>query len=626
MTGPLRPRRLLALPLAAILVAGTAVAPAAIAAASTDASACVRTADPALSVARHWDEAILDGIRRALPAPTVHARNLFHLSAAMYDAWAAWDPTAQGWLVDVAGDLPAGMDVTAAQEEAIGHAAWRILAHRYRFANGGEESLAEFDALAAALCLDPADAEDPARPAALGARIADAYIAFGLTDGANEEIGYQDPSYLPKNRPLIVKRPGARMKAPDRWQPLALDEQVSQNGVPIPEGVQTFIGPHWGGVISFALPVGTPAWRMVEGTPPRLRRGTVTPEYRAAAVAVIRRARELDPQKSPRIDTSPGAIGNNDLGTYNGRGWSVNPVTGMPYAPRMAPLGDWARALAEYWADGPRSETPPGHWNVLANRLADSDGFVHRMGPDAPVLDRLAFDVQLYFTLNGGLHDAAIAAWGAKGRWDSARPISMIRWMASRGQSSRPDLAGYDPDGLPLVDGLIEPITVESSAPGERHAALRRHIGEVAIRTWRGAPKDIETQSAGVGWILATRWTPYAEATFVTPSFAGYVSGHSTFSRAGAEILTRIGGTPFVPGGLMEDVITDLRIEAGPSEPVHIQWASWYDAADLAGISRLYSGFHIPADDLDGRVAGARCGILAWDRAQRYIGGSADPA
>ena len=33
---------------------------------------------PEWSVARRWDEATLDAIRRALPAPTVHARNLFH--------------------------------------------------------------------------------------------------------------------------------------------------------------------------------------------------------------------------------------------------------------------------------------------------------------------------------------------------------------------------------------------------------------------------------------------------------------------------------------------------------------------------------------------------------------------
>ena len=170
-----------------------------------------------------------------------------------------------------------------------------------------------------------------------------------------------------------------------------------------------------------------------------------------------------------------------------------------------------------------------------------------------------------------------------------------------------------------------ELITPESSAPGSRHVRLAGHVGEVAIRAWRGAPDDPETEASGVGWILGTRWTPYAESTFVTPSFPGYVSGHSTFSRAAAEVLVRLTGSAFFPGGLFRwtKPAGDLRIEAGPTVDVPIEAASFYDAADLAGVSRLYSGFHIMADDLDGRVAGSTCGIAAWDLAQTYVKGTA---
>ena len=42
-----------------------------------------------LSVARQWDEELLEAIRNDLARPTVHARNLFHVSVAMWDAWAA---------------------------------------------------------------------------------------------------------------------------------------------------------------------------------------------------------------------------------------------------------------------------------------------------------------------------------------------------------------------------------------------------------------------------------------------------------------------------------------------------------------------------------------------------------
>ena len=47
------------------------------------------------SVARLWNEALLGAIRKDLARPTVHARNLFHMSAAMYDAWAVYSDSAR---------------------------------------------------------------------------------------------------------------------------------------------------------------------------------------------------------------------------------------------------------------------------------------------------------------------------------------------------------------------------------------------------------------------------------------------------------------------------------------------------------------------------------------------------
>jgi hypothetical protein len=178
---------------------------------------------------------------------------------------------------------------------------------------------------------------------------------------------------------------------------------------------------------------------------------------------------------------------------------------------------------------------------------------------------------------------------------------------------------------LPLVDGLVEVITEESSAPGERHAHLAEHIGEIAIRAWMGNPEDPQRELGGVGWIRAVEWVPYQRATFVTPAFPSYVSGHSTFSRAAAEVLTALTGSAYVPGGLAGWTIPagDLDFELGPSRDVELQWASYFDAADQAGRSRIYGGIHISADDLDGRLTGAQCGKEAWALAQRYYDGSA---
>jgi hypothetical protein len=576
------------------------------------------------SVARVWDETLLQLIREVIPAPTVHARNLFHTSAAMWDAWAAYDPTAEGYFVD---EKLTADDVPAAREAAISFAAYRLLTWRYGTVSDLDTAAEELDAVMASLCYDTSfESTDGDSPAALGNRIAAAVIEAGADDGALENERYVDASYRPVNEPLIVDEPGTVMTDPNAWQPLSLGQQIAQNGLPIPGKVQTFIGPHWGYVTPFALPPSPDGLPIDPGPPPRLGDPATDEAFKQSAVDVLRYSSELDATDGVELDASPGAIGANTLGTNDGDGHDVNPATGEPYESNMVARGDFRRVVAEYWADGPESETPPGHWNLIANQVQDSPGFERRIGGTGPVVDPLEWDVKTYLALNGAVHDAAIAAWGLKGHYDSVRPISMIRYMGGKGQSSDPTGPSYDPEGLPLEPGLIEVITEESSRPGERHAELADHVGEIAVRAWRGFPDDPENETSGVGWIRAVDWVPYQRSGFVSPAFAGYVSGHSTFSRAAAEVLTAMTGSEYFPGG--EFVWTtkqgDLLHEEGPTEDITIEWATYDDAADQAGISRLFMGIHVEADDFEGRRVGAEVGRLAWEHALTYFDGTAE--
>ena len=108
---------------------------------------------------------------------------------------------------------------------------------------------------------------------------------------------------------------------------------------------------------------------------------------------------------------------------------------------------------------------------------------------------------------------------------------------------------------------------------------------------------------------------------FAAP-FAAYVSGHSAFSRASAEVLAAFSGSEYFPGGLGEWTIPadSFEFEAGPQSDILLQWATYADASDQAGISRLYGGIHVRADDLGGRVMGAQIGSAAWAEVQRYFG------
>jgi hypothetical protein len=596
------------------------------------------------SVARWWNEALLDGIRRDTPNPPVHARNLYHLSAALWDAF--WAYETGGWSTAAPmfhrenPPLPAAEAArVAAQREAMSHAAQRIILARFAKSPGASSTQEGARWLMKSLGYDPANTSTAGdSPAAVGNRIGQAILDTTRLDGANDANGYADATgYVSVNEPLVVGYPGTSMTDPNRWQPLSLAFSVTQNGIVLPSGLQRFVGVNARLTEPFALAKPTRDTIALDpGPPPRLG-GDGSARLVEEVVDVISRSSMLDPADGVEIDISPGASGNRRLGTNEAKGRARNPVTGAPYAPNKLLRGDYARILAEYWADGPDSETPPGHWNVIFNKVSDHPALTRRYGGVGPELSRLEWDVRGYLALNGAMHDAACAAWTIKHVYDSARPISLIRHMGGLGQSSDPTGPRYHSLGLPLTPGLIEITTAESVAPGGRHASLVEQregygdlVGKIVLRTWRGNPADAANQVGGVGWVFADRWVPYQRDTFVTPAFPGYISGHSTFSRTAAEVLTLLTGSPFFPGGLGTQTFPRdqfLAFEKGPSRDVALQWATYYDAADEAGLSRLFGGIHISADDLTGRRLGARIGLEAFRRAHALrwaVDGKAD--
>ena len=242
-----------------------------------------------------------------------------------------------------------------------------------------------------------------------------------------------------------------------------------------------------------------------------------------------------------------------------------------------------------------------------------------RIGGTGLVVDRLEWDIKLYFTLNAALHDAACAAWAVKRYYNGWRPISAIRHCGGLGQSSDPGLPSYHTNGLPLVTNLIELVTVDSVNSG-RHAGLTP--GKIAVFSWPGQPEFPDTETSGVRWVHADVWMTYQKKTFVTPAFPGYISGHSTFSRSAAEAMTGITGSKWFPHGLGTYTLPSLVNEAGPTQPVTLQWASYYDAADQVGLSRIWGGIHPPVDDFAGRRVGFQVGTNAWALARKFFDGS----
>ncbi|MDC6366906.1 MULTISPECIES: FG-GAP-like repeat-containing protein [Flavobacteriaceae] len=618
------------------------------------------------TVARQWNEALLNAIRWDYARPTVHARNLFHSSVAMYDAWAILNDEAEtvflgktfaGYSCGFNGiNIPENTNEAA--EEIMSYAMYRLILHRFANSPGSTATLQVVNNLFSTLGHDPYYANtdySEGSYAALGNYLAEQLIAFGLQDGSNESNEYGNQFYTPTNDPLELEvyEENFDLNDPNRWQPLKFENFIDQSGNLIVGSTPDFLSPEWGKVIPFAL---NEADLTVQnnsfdsyiynnpGAPPMIQDGNgIDDPYKWNFALVASWSSHLDPDDPTLIDISPGAIGNIDINNYPntfseyiafydfmeggdiGTGHVMNPFTQQPYEPQFVKRADYARVLAEFWADGPDSETPPGHWFTILNYVSDHPETIKQFGGEGNILDDLEWDVKAYLALGGAMHDAAVNTWGIKGYYDYVRPISAIRYMSAKGQSSDIALPNYHPHGIPLMPDRIELIEEGDALAG----TFNENVGQIKIWGWRGPDfiNDPTQDVAGVGWILGTQWWPYQRPSFVTPPFAGYVSGHSTFSRAAAQVLTQITGDSFFPGGMgVFDIEQNkfLVFERGPSENLTLQWATYQDASEQTSLSRIWGGIHPPIDDIPGRIMGEKIGEDAFQLANSYYNGYAN--
>lgn len=608
------------------------------------------------SIARRWNNIVLEAIRNDFARPTVHARNLYHHSIVCYDSWAAFNPskslfflgqTFYGYDCQFNGvQIPGNVEV--GRIEAISYASYRFIENRYSNSPDYNSTLALANQLMNELGLDVSytstDYMNEGAPA-LGNYLAAQIQAYGLTDGSNEVNGFDNQFYTQINPPLEMSQPGnPSIQDPNHWQPLSLETLIDQSGNVI-STTQPHLSPEWGNVHPFALDTASSNQLSRDGMtfnvyfdslePAYLYQGDSTDwdsfyKWNHSLVSVWQS--HLDPSDGVLWDISPASIGNNqwypsdsseyaafyDLvnGGDPGIGHAINPATGAPYTPQMVSRADYARVLAEFWADGVDSETPPGHWFEIYHYVTDQPSFERKWRGVGPVLENLEYDVKAHLTLGGTMHDAAIAAWSLKGYYDYARPVSAIRYMADQGQSSDLNAASYDPNGIPLLAGFVELVEIGDPLAGQ----WNENVGKIKLYTWRGHEYIANPQIdiAGVGWILAENWWPYQRPTFVTPPFAGFVSGHSTFSRAAAHTMEFMTGDAFFPGGMGEFTASMnqfLHFEEGPSSTIHLQWATYMDASDQCSLSRIWGGIHPPIDDIPGRkigdVVGPQASIMA---------------
>lgn len=504
-----------------------------------------------LSIATQWNELGLAAVRAGSARPTVTTWQMFVLSAAMYDAAAIYTTASSPFALTESHRRPASEHNDIYRKEAVSQAAYHVLTRLFpdfENQNGFFKLYLESLGYRASSAVNTSASSQ-------GYQAAMAAIAARIADGSNSNNDFEPITsliypdvYVPINSPDPISDIGlfGENFEPNHWQPLrvpngtVLDDEslaVVDNLNINSFGDQEFLTSHWGAVTPFALSHGAQF------------RPVAPPMYGSDV---------------PYIDAL-GQSSTNDA-AYRSQLQEV-----LAYS---ANLNDKLKVIAEFWADGPRTESPPGHWNQIAHGVIERDDL------------SLVKSTQLFFALNGALLDAGIATWEAKRHYDYIRPASAIRWLYQ----------------------------------------------DVQVRAWGGPNKDSQ-------FILGQDWSPYQTITFVTPPFPEYVSGHSTFSRAAAEVLTRFtGSSTFYDGHTqtLQDVNGDgepdmfgehiaragtFFIEDGPAADVVLQWSTYLEAADEAGKSRLYGGIHIQDGDLRGRELGEKIGKQAFEMARQYSEG-----
>ncbi|MEK7795088.1 MAG: vanadium-dependent haloperoxidase [Candidatus Hydrogenedentota bacterium] len=547
------------------------------------------------NIAQEWNALLRDAIAAAGQGPTIESRTMFHASAAMYEAWAAYDPIATGYFTGSRLKRRANERTLANRAEAISHAVYGISKHRFGDSAKGTQLAAAFDAIVAKMqrhdYLDPSGEPNPSNAQRLGSLIAEIVLDYAANDDSNEENGYADTfGYVSLNTPIIPTEAGTNnMEFANHWQ-----EIIAEGGAQ-----QHYLTPHWGSVTPFALPNFNPvALRIDPGRMPEF--GTDTQQgFIDDMVEVLRFSSLFDPADGPGssgVNLSPRLRGLGTPGYSEAEGHPINPYTRGPYGDNIVPLGDYLRAISTDH-DGLEYGTPTPWWNEVAANIMSGQGVVSRRAANKPRPANLEYDVKLFFTLNAALHDVAIAIWDIKFVYDSCRPISGIRYLADIGL-------------LPIEEGFVEIIQPGDPLAGE----TGENIGKIKVRAWA-------EPNQGVQWMLGTEWVPYWPANFVTPPFPGYCSGHSAFSRAAAEVLTAMTGDPFFPGGLAELPVDSLRFEDDLSAPITLQWATYRDMADETALARVTSGAHIPSDVLASRPIGAQIAEMVLDLTHDYFGG-----
>ena len=195
-------------------------------------------------------------------------------------------------------------------------------------------------------------------------------------------------------------------------------------------------------------------------------------------------------------------------------------------------------------------------------------------------------DVKLYFAVGNIVFDAFISCWETKRYYDSSRPWTLVRHYY-KGQK---------------VTGYLGPCKGYATIPAEQ-------------------------------------WHPYSPATFVTPPFPGYTSGHATASGAASKMLElftasdRFDCISIRKAGELTELgcsVAEMQAREGvravslkDDREVRLKLPTFSATAEMAALSRMLGGYHISTDNNVGLEVGRKIAVSCWPKYRAYFDGTA---
>ncbi len=175
-------------------------------------------------------------------------------------------------------------------------------------------------------------------------------------------------------------------------------------------------------------------------------------------------------------------------------------------------------------------------------------------------------DVKMYFYNQVVAMDCFIASWDSKMHYDFARPYALVH----------------------------------------------HYYSGKTINGWGGKDK-------GMIEMDGSEWQPYSPAEFLCPPFPSYTSGHSTISGGCAEALKLWTGSDNL--GVEVELVAGTMTEPDHlGETVTLKFPTFTETAEMAGISRVYGGYHIQADNIAGLKLGRDVAKEAWTFYKKHLG------